>query len=515
MPSGLRGYNAYLDETVKLNSTPIPEDGSFPVTGLDDGTDYSERITITAVDNAGNESAPVSLASLAVTATTAVAAPPPEDEEIEPLPAEYTAQIDAFAASYLKPNTKADGCIVGTVGPQGYYFRAYGGDRTSDGSPLTLADKFRYGSISKMYCSLLMMKEIGLGHVGIDDTLDMYPTLGTIPNGDKIKIRHLLMNCSGLKDYLQQDAANLQQYFLNPTSSFNAIAYIRRTPPLFEPGKMYSYSNSNWVLMGMILEWCDTEYYSKSRTIRQIVLEDCCQELGLDSAEWPTGNYLTLPYSRAWAKNEAYPIIQQYGILGQLFAPLIMPGVQTTPEIEWTAVHPSWGGAAGTLAGNMADLVKFGQKLAAGELLSEEMIALRNEETITYTHYTPVAEYSGPGWMGGGVGVNQWGHWWGWVGNLAGYIAVMWANPDNGAVVACMINHLDAAVDLANTINLSYRMAHLLYPETTVKARDQVVRINDAPASQAVAALPKILHYHAPGDEDANTFLPKKIPYYL
>lgn len=526
--SGLKGYIVRLDG-VRLNDTPIAEGQSSPFTGLASATDYSDRITITAVDNAGNETDPVSLRDLGITLTTAPATP-----EGDELPFETQTAIDAIVASKLKPNTTVDGAIIAVDTPDGRYYKAFGGDRT-DGLTLTIDYKMRYGSCSKMWCSLLIFNRISEGYIGLNDPVSMY--VDGIPNGDRITIRMLMQNRSGLKDYLQQDAAVQAQYFLNPTATYDPMAYIRSTPPIFEPDAQCSYSNANWVLQGAILEWVDAHHLHPDapRDARTIILEDSCVALGLASVEWPTGNYMTPPYSRGWAVNLALPqvkasvqaalaslgpigwllpqdpvqlvaLLQQLG-LGPTFG--IPAGLPLTAEIEWTAASTTWGGAAGSLDGTVADIVKFMKQLPNSDLITDPALKeLRDQTFCTYLTYDPASPWSGPGWMGHGLGIITWGDWWGWIGNLGGYKCTAFVNHLTGAVIVVMMNHMGA-----EDLDCMYQIAYLLDPESTLTVPDMYVRQLAGVESPRAFGPMKVIRWQPPGDEDGTTDIPHKVPY--
>jgi len=495
--SGLKGYNVELDG-VQINDAPIPDGAPFTYTGLSSATDYSDRLTITAADNAGNETGPVTVRSLGDTAIT------PDPAPTDLLPTATTDTIDGYVAQYLKPNDVTDGAIIGVYTEDGSYYKAYGGDRTT-GLELTLDHKMRYGSCTKMHTALLVLAQVDAGHISLNDTLPQY-----VPGGpdywNRITIKHLLMMQSGIEDYLQQDAAVAQSYFLSPTSTFDPLPKILSyTTPLFEPGTQSEYSNSNYILLGMILEWCDATY-GTGRDIRTILLEDSAGALGLDETEWPTGNYMTAPYSRGWAANLALPTIQ--AMLGPLAFLAGLLGYPTTAEVEWTACSTTWGGSAGALNGTVANAIKFGQALASGALLSPAMKQLRDETFVTYTTYTPANPWEGPGWMGFGLGVIQWGSWLGWIGNLGGYKCTLFANPTNGAVIVVMMNHMSA-----QDVTLFYRIAYLLFPETTL-IQPSTVRPAGI-ASAARVGSPSVYVYHAPGDQDSKHDVALKVPFYI
>ncbi|AXQ52043.1 minor tail protein [Mycobacterium phage Yeet] len=500
MPSGLKGYNIYLDG-VRVNTVEVLEGQPLQIPNLQPGTDYSNRITISAVDKAGNESAAVSIESFKGAGAAATTAPPVSDS----LSIELRGQIDAIVASKLKPTAgmEADGALIGIETPQGKYYKGYGTDRSK---PMTLDLNFRYGSNSKMYCNTLILREIDRGHLDWDDTVDMY--VSGIPNGDKITLRHLLLFEDGLKDWLGDDPATQQTYFLNPTSTYDPMAYIRASTPMFEPGTSTKYSNAATVLMGKMLEWCDVEYYGKNRSIREIVVEEWKTEIGVPSLHWPTTNFVNAPYFRAWTPNLALPTIQAmlgpFAFLAGLF------GYPTSKDLEWTATSTTWSDAAGSLAGNMEDFVKFGKALFQGKMLSDEMKVLQKELHVTYVTYAPEGPWQGPGWMGFGLNAIRWGSWRGWVGNLGGYIAVLFYKETDGSVIALATNNFTSH---APTVDMFYRIAYLLDPASTQHVPWHYRP--DPPMSAREVRAPQVKQVHDRGDVDGNTKLPIKLPFNL
>lgn len=481
------GYNFYANN-VKKTATP-DADGVYTYTGLTGGTDYV--LAFTFVNGSGVESAKYGTQTRSTIEASRV------------LPSDTQSAIDGFVAAALTPNTKVDGCLVGIKTTNYDFYRAYGGDRTA-GLTLSLDQKMRYGSVTKMYTALLVLAQIDAGTLSLDDKLGQF--VDGVANGDKITIKHLLQMQSGIEDYLQQDPAVQQIYFL-PSSTVNAfdpMPYIRSYAPLYEPGTQSSYSNSNYILLGKILEWVDAQHGS-GRDIQTIIQQDLLTPQSLNETEWPAGIYMTAPYSRGWATNLALPTIQ--ALLGPFAFLAAVLGYPTTPEVEWTAVNPSYGGAAGAIDGTIADLVKFGEVLGSAPMLSAEMKQLRDENFVTYLTYEPSGS-NGPGWMGFGLGVIQWGVWLGWIGNLAGYHSVVFVNPTNGDVIAAIMNHMDG-----DPLTLFYKIVYEMFPETA-ELQDQIIRV-DTSTSTSASYEPAVYVYHEPGDEDSNTAVPLKVPFYV
>lgn len=511
-------YNFYDDDlNIKLNSAPVlAADATFIYQGLASNTVHN--LSATAINSAGLESAQ--------------STPLPVRTEGNPTAGNLSGQaaIDALVTAFLEPNTTVDGAIIGISTLDGDYYRAYGGDRTT-GLTLTTDYRMRFGSCTKMYTAILILAQVDAGHILLTDTLDMY--VSGVPNGSVITIKQLLMMQSGIKDFLQEDPTVQQAYFLTPTANFDPLPYIRSYAPLFTPGTQCSYSNSNYVLLGMILEWCDTTF-GAGRDIATIITEDCLQTLGLTQTEWPTGNFMTPLYSRGWEINAALPTVESSVAAAEASLPAILKavlpsdpltlvaflqqvglaatfgipaGLQLTPEIEFTAVNPTYAGSAGVLDGTISDFVAFGKAIISGALLSPEMLQLREETFTTYLTYTPAHPWEGPGWMGMGLGVIQFGTWLGWIGNFGGYIAVLFANPTNGAVIAVMMNHAQS-----QALECFYEISYLLYPETTATVAPWILRPTGIPSAEAFGDL-AVFVYEPPGDADGTTQIPHKVPY--
>lgn len=484
----IKGYNFYIDG-VKQNTTPQPSP-TFTFTGLQSSS--AHHVAVEAVDYANNVSTP----GVLDTATLAY------DPATDPMSPTDQAAVDNIVTTVMAASSAADGgCQVGIIGPKGTYYKAYG---SAYGRPLTLDDKMRFGSITKMATATLVLAQVDAGHISLSDKLSQF--VSGIPNGDRITVKMLLMMRAGLLDYLQQDAAHMQSYFLNPTQTVDPMAWIPTYAPLYEPDQGFNYSNSCYILLGKILEWCDT-HYGTGRDIRTIVLQDFCAAAGMTEAEWPTGNYMTQPYSRGWADNAAYATIQSLGIFSFL-APLFAPGVQLTPTIEFTAASTTWGGAAGALDGTIVDLVKFGIALRDGTLLTPDTHQMREETFKTYVIYTPKSPWEGDGWSGAGLGVMQFGSWLGWIGNLAGYNSALFYNTANDCVMAIMVNDMNGP-----SYDLFLRLRYLLFPET-VHTAPIIVRNVGGVSGEAVGA-PSVYPYHAPGDQDAKADVPLKLPFYI
>jgi D-alanyl-D-alanine carboxypeptidase len=110
--------------------------------------------------------------------------------------------------------------------------------------------RYRIGSISKTFTAVLIMKAVEEKKIALGRKLsDFYPE---IPNASRITIEHLLQHRSGIHN-LTDDPGYLQ-YNTKPQTESSLIGIIKKYGSDFEPGSKHEYSNSNYILLGFILE---------------------------------------------------------------------------------------------------------------------------------------------------------------------------------------------------------------------------------------------------------------------
>ncbi|MGC8787486.1 MAG: serine hydrolase domain-containing protein [Anaerolineae bacterium] len=119
--------------------------------------------------------------------------------------------------------------------------------------PLTLDHHLYIGSITKLYTAVLVMDQVENGMISLDDTLDKWLAL---PYAKEITVRMLLNHTSGIPNYTE-DPWFLVRYVGLPRKQWQPdelVAVIRNKRLKFEPGSRHEYSNSNYLLLGVILE---------------------------------------------------------------------------------------------------------------------------------------------------------------------------------------------------------------------------------------------------------------------
>ncbi len=111
--------------------------------------------------------------------------------------------------------------------------------------------KFRLGSITKQFTSMLVMQQVAKGTIKLEDPVVKYLPGYPLPQGEKVTVRHLLTHTSGTFNYT--DRLNIRRD-RNAYSLDSLIATFSGLPLEFEPGSRYKYSNSGYVLLGAILQ---------------------------------------------------------------------------------------------------------------------------------------------------------------------------------------------------------------------------------------------------------------------
>ena len=366
------------------------------------------------------------------------AVPPTEEPTEEPavetpqdsLPADLVTQLDAFLGSQVysqsgNPEGAAPGLVLLVDTPDGTYLNAVGLSSLEDGTPMQPDDILEIGSNSKSFTIALLMQLQEEGILSLDDMLsDWLPDLATqIPNGDQITLRQLAAHTSGIWDYgdpiIGQAAENpdLLQVGYAPE---DLVQYaIDNGTPDFAPGEGWKYSNTGYILLGLIAE------AASGQSLGELYQERIFDPLGLQRAVFIEG----------------VPQDDQITTQGYWWQD---DGTRLNTK-NWNV---SQGWSAGGIAMTAEDLASFGQALAAGELFQDpdslaQMLAF-NQDAL------------GLGGAAFGLGLMDFGDgFWGYEGQTAGFQSLWYTNPDEGITVVGLTNSgAYSAYQFLNVINI-------------------------------------------------------------
>jgi CubicO group peptidase (beta-lactamase class C family) len=116
---------------------------------------------------------------------------------------------------------------------------------------INLNTKLKIGSITKIYTATVIMQLVDENKLSLDTKLSQfYPK---IPNAKKITIHHLLHHRTGIPDFVNDDP-DIYNYIYLENKKEDIVKRIEQYTPAFEPNSKYKYSNSNYSLLGYIIE---------------------------------------------------------------------------------------------------------------------------------------------------------------------------------------------------------------------------------------------------------------------
>lgn len=225
-------------------------------------------------------------------------------------------------------------------------------DRATD-RPRLPRDRFRIGSLTKPFIATVLLQLESEGALDLDDPVEhLLPGVvrGNGNDGSRITLRQLLRHTSGIHDFTRDPAFRqtyFSQDFLRTRYAHHSPEELVRTamnhPPDFAPGENWRYSNTNYVLAGMIVERTTGHTYAHEVERRLV------GPLGLHGTSLP-GSSPAIP-----------------GPNGRAYSTLFASG--RAPVRDVTALDPSIADASGEMISSTGDLVRFFQRLMSGHVL--------------------------------------------------------------------------------------------------------------------------------------------------
>ena len=173
--------------------------------------------------------------------------------DVHPKASNYQNIVDDFI------NRGAVGVSVTVISPEGTWSKTAGMSDLQNQTLITPCDLFRIGSISKTYTAVAIMKLFEADSLDLDDRMALYipdRIVGKIANGDNITIRQLLHHSSGVRDYTDESRfmAELRNGSIANLSAEGCLSYIYDKSANFSPGAKFLYSNTNYLLLGIIIK---------------------------------------------------------------------------------------------------------------------------------------------------------------------------------------------------------------------------------------------------------------------
>jgi D-alanyl-D-alanine carboxypeptidase len=303
------------------------------------------------------------------------------------------------------------------------------------GAPMAAGSRFRIGSMTKMFVATVVLQLVAEHKVDLGAPIERYlpgVVRGNGNDGRKITVRELLQHTSGLPDYVQY--LDLPSVVADPLRHYSPQDFLNIAlahPPVFAPGTGWSYSNTNYVLAGLLIEAVTGHPYGEE--INQRIIKP----LGLHQTSVPLDDStIPGPHPQGYAELTA------------------------ADPVNVSRVNPSLAYASGAMISSGADMNRFLGALLQGRLLPPaELKAMENT--------VPTGDASGSAY---GLGLQNTplpcgGRFWGHDGGILGF-ETMSGTTSGGRQVTVMVN-LDPGGTEAQDTDLQNAVTAALCEQTS------------------------------------------------
>lgn len=314
------------------------------------------------------------------------------------------------------------------AGMYGVYSSVRDGDASWDGAagvadvrtgrPVHSGMLHRVGSVTKTFVAVAILQQVERRLIELDAPVARYlPDLIPAERGQKITVRMLLNHTSGIGDYvggafpslLRGSTESLDDNRFRALRPEELVGFGLAAPPTGEPGQHWSYSNTNYIIAGLLLEKV-TGTPAESYITRQVI-----RRAGLRDTSFPATPIIPGPHSKAY---ESF-----YGLID--------------PPRDYSVYNMSWAGTAGAIVSTTGDLDRFYRELLGGRLLKPAQLA-QMQTTV------PVIDGQGNVMVNYGLGIYAedlpCGRFWGHDGAVWGTGTISLSAPDGRRQISLGIN---------------------------------------------------------------------------
>ena len=349
-----------------------------------------------------------------------------QQENQQTFPPDVTAGIQTTMDSLTAVDTPT-GMVVWIDTPAYRFEGASGSADLKADISMAPTGAFRIGSITKMFTATVIIQLAEDGVLSLDDTLARWLPAVTeqLPNGEQITLRHLLTHTSGLFNIVENEAYYADLFAavtMNEDTGAAELACVQRNPldtlasyvygkeALFEPGTQWSYSNTNYTLLGMVIET------ATEKPLAEVYRTFIYEPLGM------TSTFLDC------YEETKVDVVHGYMGFGDT-------------KTDVTNLHESIGWSAGGLVSTAPDLITFARGLFSGVLFDDP------ESLAAMTTPVPGSSY--------GLGISVREEMMGHAGGIAGFRSVLNYVPAFDTVIVMLYNNdaADPEQDLAEVLN--------------------------------------------------------------
>jgi D-alanyl-D-alanine carboxypeptidase len=315
--------------------------------------------------------------------------------------ARFQATIDEVRTTVGFP-----GAVVGVWGPDSTWVGTTGTAGPGEDRAPSRSDHTRVGSLTKTMTATLLLQLVQERKVSLDDPISTY--VKDVPNGSAT-LRQLADMTSGIPIYTAQPTF-LPAILADPARGWTPdelLGYVENVKPDAAPGAAWAYNNTNYVLLGLVIEKVT------GRPIAEVFQERIFDPLGMTSSSFP-GPTTDIPQ----------PYLSGVTAQGQ-------PAGKTVDSTHW---NPSFAFTAGEVISTFDDLKKWADALFTGErILDPATQQLRRDSILT----SPPPNTATSGY---GIGIGNMNGWWGHDGDIFGYTTSVFHNYDLDTTIVIVTN---------------------------------------------------------------------------
>jgi D-alanyl-D-alanine carboxypeptidase len=275
--------------------------------------------------------------------------------------AELQTMLDRTAKELLIP-----GAVIVLRAPQADFMVSYGTTLLGATNPPDADTHFRIASNTKTMTAAVIMQLAQENNLSLDDPISKY--IPEVPNGDNITIAQLLEMRSGLYNYTNDPviSATIDTDPVKVWTPAELLAIAFAHPPNFPPGTKYEYNNTNYALLGVVIEKLD------GKPLAQVMHDRLFGPQNMQDTELPASNVNTIPepYSHGYLYGSS-----SVALVGE---PPYSPEVQAAARAgtllpkDYTNVNHSNAAAAGGVISTGDDLATWIKALVGGRVFNAD-----------------------------------------------------------------------------------------------------------------------------------------------
>lgn len=217
--------------------------------------------------------------------------------------------------------------------------KGYGMASIELGVPNSPKNKYLIGSITKQFTATAIMQLVEKGMVDLEAPITKYLPDYPRETGDKVTIHLLLRHSSGVPSYT--DDVELMGHRTMPGSLEEILATFKDKPLEFEPGSQYKYSNSGYILLGVVIEAVSGKSYE------DYIKENIFDVVGMANSGYAHHDLIIPDRAVGYTEDDNGELINAY------------------------VVHASWPYSAGALYSTVEDMLLWDQALYTEKVLSK------------------------------------------------------------------------------------------------------------------------------------------------